>query len=92
MNLQKIRTRLLASMLLGIVVFAAALMLALSRGVLVRLDVTGEPQNLLIAEQASRGAVDRFVMKLIAHPSKLQQGLTLRARLAGIPQRHAPGR
>ena len=42
---------------IAIVVFAAALMLALSRGVLVRLDVTGEPQNLLVISRAGQNTM-----------------------------------
>jgi len=42
---------------IAVVVFAAALMIALSRGVLKRLDVTGEPQNLLVISRAGQNVM-----------------------------------
>ena len=58
---------------IGIVVFAAALMLALSRGVLVRLDVTGEPQNLLVISRAGQNTMfssitEDEIVQLLALP------------------------
>src|SRR5262249_33569479 len=43
----------------------------------------------IIAEQASRGALASFTMRLAASPGKLIQAARLRATLAGIPYRSA---